>query len=218
MDSNISMQLAQIIANLKFLSTLGDPLWKQPEFVGAALASIVALGIALFSEPLKRKWINTSLRAMDIVSKIQGGGSLIVYRLIIKNVGNHKAEDVEATVEKLYENGKGERNNFLPVPLGWTHAAAYVKSPVIRNIHPQQSVYLDLCEFISAQREGYGVIDAVIRLRAEAGQEIEDFSRIKKGDTELFIKLYQADGKALGIKVAINWDGRNPPQVKLNRR
>lgn len=214
MQATVSAQLNRIADQLDSLKSLNDPTWIQPEFVGAALASSAALLIALFGEPIRRWWIKTTLKVIRITSHIQGGGGLIVYRLLISNEGNHKAQDVEVTVEKLFEDNN-ERKNFLPVPLGWTHAGAYLKSPVVRDIHLKQPVYLDLCEFIYPQRDGQGVTDAVLRLRAEAGQEIPDFNRLKKGKTRLMLKAYQADGKPLPVNVNIEWDGNNKPKINL---
>ena len=54
MDASISTQLKEITEQLIPLKSLSDPLWTQPEFVGAALASTVALGIALFGEPIRK--------------------------------------------------------------------------------------------------------------------------------------------------------------------
>lgn len=217
MEPSISAQLAQIINQLKSLESLKDPLWLQPEFVGAALASIVALGIALYGEPLRRRWIKTTLLANKVVHHVQGRGDLIVYRLLIINVGNHKAQDVEVTVDKLYEDGGVERKNFLPVPLGWTHAHAYVRTAVLRDIHPGQWVYLDLCDFIHSQREGQGFSEAVLRLSAQAGQEIPDFNRLKPGKTKLLLKAYQTDGKPLPIEIIVEWDGNNEPKIGLGK-
>ena len=214
MEASISARLGQIVEQLHYLKSINDPLWIQPEFVGATLASLVALGIALFGEPVRRIWIRTTLKASKVVSHVQGSGDLIVYRLLITNIGNHKAEDVEATVERLDDDGS-ERKNFLPVPLGWTHAHAYVKSPVLRDVSPKQKVYLDLCEFIQSQREGQGFSEAVLRLRAEAGQEIPAFNRLKPGKTKLFLKAYQADGKPLSISIFVEWNGNNEPNIKL---
>lgn len=214
MEGSISVQLNRIAEQLSPLKNLNDPLWIQPEFLGAALASSAALLIALFGEPIRRWWIRTTLKINKVTSHTQGGGGLVVYRLLIINEGNHKAQDVEVTVEKLFEDGN-ERKNFLPVPLGWTHADAYLKSPVIRDIHPKQQVYLDLCEFVYPQREGQRLSDAVLRLRAEAGQEIPDFTRLKRGKTRLFLRAFQADGKPLVVVVNIEWDGDNEPKVKI---
>ena len=90
-----------------------------------------------------------------------------------------------------------------------------MKSPVLRDINPGQSVYLDLCEFIHPQREGQGIKDAVLRLRAEAGQEIPDFNRLKKGKTKLFLKAYQADGKPISINLMVDWYANSEPTIKI---
>lgn len=213
MESTISAQLEHINQSLLFLRSLGGPVWKQADFWGALLSSSVALGIALFIEPLRHWRLRPKLKIVRVIPKTQGGG-LIIYRLLIRNVGKSKAEDVEITVEDLFE-GNDFRDNFLAVPLGWTHASAYKGSLVVRDIHPYQSVYWDLCKFDPAQREGHGYTEPSLNLRAEAGNEVPDFVHLKSGRSRLSLVAYQANGRPTRKTVTISWDGKEEPVVKL---
>jgi len=51
MDATFSALIKEIIQNLEPLRNLNNPFYKDPNFLGAFLTSIVALTIALFNEP-----------------------------------------------------------------------------------------------------------------------------------------------------------------------
>jgi len=215
MDASISAQLHDLVTGLYPLQSLNNLLLLQPEFLGALLASSVALGIAIFGERIRRLWIKTTLEATEVYKTIQSGGGLVLYRLLLINKGNHKAQDVEVIVENFYGGDGKMRGNFLPVPLEWTHSHAYMKSKIVRDIHPKQPVHLDLLEFIPSQRQGQGYTDASLKLRAGAGNELPDSTAIDAGQSSLLLKAYQADGKPLRIKLKIKWDGKELPIIKL---
>lgn len=172
------------------------------------IASMTALVIAIFSEPFLNKFIRkTKLTVKEVTSHIQGNGDLIVYRLLIKNESIYRARDVAVDVERIYDSGK-LRSNFLPVPLGWTHSHA-IGGSVMRDIHPDQSVYLDICNYIK-KKEG-----VVLRLSLKAGSEIKDFCQLEIGSTKIELKAYQNSGQTVVITLLIEWDGWNNPTISL---
>lgn len=211
MESSLSAQLNQIITQLQPLKNLDIPILQQPEFLGALVGSITVLVVAIFNEPFLNRFIRrTKLVVKEAISHIQGKGDLIVYRLLIKNEGSYRAKDVEVDVEQIYENNK-PRLNFLPVPLGWTHSHALNKGLVTRDIHPQQSVYLDICNYIK-RNEG-----DLLRLSLKAGTEVEDFCQLKSDSTRIVLKAYQDSGQTIVINLLINWDGKNNPSISIKR-
>jgi hypothetical protein len=176
--------------------------------LGSIITSLTALSIALFSEPLLNKFIRkTKLVVKSIASHTQGNGNLIVYRALISNEGLYRAKDVEVYAEEIIESNN-KRENFLPVPFGWTHAHAYSKG-VYRDIHPNQSVYLDVFDYIISPKGN------LIRLSLKAGNEISDFSNINKGEIIIKSRIYQASGQTVNLKLKINWNGIDKPELKI---
>lgn len=202
MDATTSAILRKISVDLKPLQNLNNPFYYDPNFLGAFLVSIVALAIALFSEPLKNLWKKTDLTVQGILTNKQGNGNSIYYRISIINNGNYPARDVEAYIDNIYEDNK-ERKNFLPVPLRWTHARAYTRAGVYRDIHPNQSVLLDFCELVKDRN--------LLHLSLAAGGEVPEYSILHGGNTKMVLKMYQENGKTIIIKLKIDWQsGRNP--------
>lgn len=211
MDATTSALLKQLANNLESLKSLNSPFYTNAGFLGSLIASITALIIAIFTEPFLNKFIRkTKLRVKGVTSHIQGAGDLIVHRLLIKNESNYRAKDVEVDVEQIYD-GDEKRQNFLPVPLGWTHSHAVNGGHVARDIHPNQSVYLDICNYIK-RKDG-----DVLQLSLKAGSEIADFSVLKLGSTKLFMKAYQDSGQTIEMILIISWDGKNNPSIRLSR-
>lgn len=199
MNTTSSELVKGIIESLEPLENLSRPFYKDANFLGAIVASLTALGIALFSEPFKKLWRKTELVVnKDVLMNKQGNGGLILYRLSISNEGNYIAQDVEVYVDKV--SGK---NNFLPVPLTWTHARAYMTPGVYRNIHPKQKVLLDFCEFTKERN--------LLKFRLAAGDEVPDFCILDGNNKEINLKIYQASGKTISVKLKLDWkEGKDP--------
>jgi hypothetical protein len=212
MDATTSTLLKQLVDELESLKNLNSPFYTNAGFIGSVIASITALIIAIFTEPFLNKFVRkTKLKVKGVTSHIQGKGDLFVHRLLIKNEGNYRAKDVEVNVEQIYD-GDEKRKNFLPAPLGWTHSHAVNGGQVARDIHPNQSVYLDICNYIN-RKEG-----DVLRLSLKAGQEIEDFCTLKLGSTKLELKAYQDSGQTVEIILIIDWNGKNNPSIRLLKK
>lgn len=211
MKSAVTDLILAINNQLEPLKNLDQPFYLEAEFIGAMIASVTALGIAIFNEPFLNKFVRKSnLLVKDVTSHVQGDGELIVFRLLITNEGAYRARDVEVNVDQVFD-GSTIRRNFLPVPLGWTHAHAAGIS-LTRDIHPNQSVYLDVCNYIKRDK------DSVLRLSLKAGSEIKDFSLLKAGSTKLVLKAYQDSGQTVEINLLVTWDGINKPSAVVNSK
>ena len=91
---------------------------------GTLAAVIVALAIAVWGERLK-KWGGYKpeiviLRSLENIQEDRSGTRQGQTRLIFENHGEATAEDVEVYVNMIYDNGI-QRQNFIGVPLSWTH-------------------------------------------------------------------------------------------------
>ncbi len=173
------------------------------------IPSIVALTIAVFGESFRKKYIKKSRLVVERATvNVQGThGDETVYRLLIKNKGIYRATDVEVDVESIHDNGR-LRKNFLPVPLGWTHARA-MGVTVTRSIHPMQSVYLDVCHYLTKKELEW------LKLCLKAGAEVQNYSNLNPGSSVLILRIYQDSGQTQTIKVRINWEQGNKPTMKL---
>lgn len=161
-------------------------------------------------EIMRKKQIKTDLRIIGMPLYNNQPDNSIVGRIIIKNKSIFKAEDVEANAEGLAINQKG-RKNFLPCPLNWTHSQLFSvdgRYQPARNIHPRQSVYLDIYKYYKESNN--------LKLATIAGQDIEDFSSLKPGENNVTIRLYQESGQTLKIELTITWNGKSNPTIKID--
>ena len=203
MDATSSALINEIARNLKPLENLNNPFYTDPNFIGASLASVIALVIALFSEPFKKIWRRTKLDvSKDIVMNKQGNGDSIHYRLLVSNIGNYVAEDVEAYIIKV-----SNKDNFLPVPLAWTHARAYMTAGVYRNIQPHQPVLLDFCEFTKSRN--------LLKFRLAAGEEVADFCILDGTNRNIILEIYQKSGEKTSVRLKLDWKAGNNPSFSL---
>lgn len=126
--------------------------------LGTLAAVIVALIIAIWGEYLRLP-SKISIKAVKIVQNSQAYASeneLIIYRLIIKNIGKILAKGVRCNLESIDEGNDGKlhpRKNFISIPLNWTHFG------VNRDIAIHEEAYLDVVQI-------------------KFGQDIEHFFRI----------------------------------------
>lgn len=170
-----------------------------------AIGTVLAFSFAFFKEFLSfSKLVSVVAKKFD-----QKEGSRYVYRILIINKGLFAAHDVEAMVEGIIEDGI-VRKGFLPLPLGWTHGQAYPgHSSVIRNIHRNQSAFLDVCEFIYYPSTQF-------ILTVQAGREIAYFSQLKiNAVTDIKIVLYQRSGQNVRIVVRVKPDKLGYPRISI---
>jgi len=136
---------------------------------------------------------------------------LHVGRLVIKNNEQFAAKSVEAYLNAVEDNGK-PRENFLPVPLHWTHGQLNAsKSTTVRDIYPQQVVYLDIFNEIYDRQAAKNTVEFAIA----AGHGINDFSKLSLSESKLFVKIYQESGQVNQIALKIDWDGVDVPAMSI---
>lgn len=173
---------------------LGDIVQKY----GVLIVSATALFVVVGGEWLKSKFFKSELKVIGF-EDFRQNHELIVWRIIISNIGSVTAEDVQVDVIKIKDDGK-IRDNFLPLPLRWTHL-----DKENRNILINQSVYLDIFEHIdkglSSNAQHY------VKLGSRYAQEIKDFCFLEPGKSEVTLRLFQKNGKFKEIKLFTDWDG-----------
>lgn len=182
--------------------------------IGTVGAVIVALfTIWLNSLPKKSKLM---FRGVSIINQDSNPENfdnrklLDVGRLIIKNTGKYEAKSVEAYIEKVIDNGE-VRKDFIPMPLHWTHGELNKTGPIIRNIYPNQTVYLDIYNHIF-DPEYTGESSVVFAVAA--GLSVDTLSKMALGESEIIIKLYQESGQVDEIYVKTYWNGKGAPNLK----
>jgi len=187
--------------------------WTAVASIATALAVIVALATPWIMHWLGRRPKKSNLIAEDARMNKQIGEEekrhpekkYYVGRMAIKNGDNGlKAVAVEAYIEEVKDDGK-IRTNFLPLPLQWTHGHLS-QNRSMRNIHTNQTVYLDICDFRTSSNP---MSEASINITAAAGGEVSNFSTIKAEETELLIRLYQESGQVKDISLKIIWSKRS---------
>jgi hypothetical protein len=97
-----------------------------------ALATLAAVGVALFLQYLRESWVRPILRLtfrqrdFTIEKDPDSENEVHWYRLHVVNDGNQAAEAVEATVVDVYKRVRLGHyrivREFLPTPLRWTHS------------------------------------------------------------------------------------------------
>lgn len=194
----ISSESAKILAD-SFSSFLKQGFLAR---YGTLIASFTALFIAVFGRVLAR-WGKSLLYKpkLKIVGfkKFSQTPTLSVWRLAVKNSGNIVAKKVQAEVVGILDGGK-KRQNFLAVPLRWTHL-----DRELRSILPGQTVYLDLFDQISWDPSSSKSGIQTIRLATRFGANVHDFTRLKEGESKVKALLFYKAGRILRFEVTANW-------------
>lgn len=185
--------------------------------IGTVGAVIVALGVNWWNNKPKKS--NLIVKGISIVNQDNAETEeeknsprlLSVGRIIIHNNGKYKASSVEACIEKIYFEGK-EREDFFPMPLVWTHGQLNKKGHTIRDIYPNQTVYLDIFNQIY---DNYYVGENIVKLAVAAGLDNDNLSGMNLGESELLIKLYQESGQVNEIHLKTVWDSKNIPTISI---
>jgi len=110
-----------------------------------------------------------------------------------ENTGKDTAKKVQVDVTNIFEDGK-TRNNFLPMPLRWTHI-----DREIRDILPGQTVYLDVFDHHTSKHS--------VNLATRFGGGVKDFRELNKGQTKLELTFYEQSGRSFITNVEISWGG-----------
>ena len=129
-------------------------------------------------------------------------GPFDVGRVALENTGKHKARSVEAYLEKIISEGK-ERPDFFPVPLSWTHGELNKGGLSVRDIYPNQTVYLDIFNYVFDPEV---VGDSAAFFAVAAGQGVDNLSRMNHGESKILVKFYQESGQVDRLWLDISWD------------
>ena len=180
-----------------------------------------------------------NLKPNDEILRIEQPGE-VVYRLQIQNEGKDTAREVEVSVTEISDDGV-RRDNFLPVPLRWTHFQSGTSGPAKRDIHRNQSVYLDLCALQIDNKDlritsAIGMRDEICRiLRSDLPPDLQGFydhylkqsvgthydlindwlqtGTIQRNcESKLKLEIYQQSGHSPSINIEIKWEGDKDPE------
>ena len=197
------------------------PFYFTQEF-WTAMATIVALFMPLLviwlnNRPKKSNLVfkDTSIVHQDSLPEEKHIRKLLdVGRLIITNKGRFKATTVEAYIDQITSDGIA-REDFFPMPLVWTHGQLNKNGSTVRDIYPNQTVYLDVFNHIldPEYKNNSSVIFAVA-----AGHSIDSLSKMNLGESEILIKFYQESGQVNQVWIKADWDGKSVPKINILKK
>ncbi len=166
--------------------------------IGTTSASSVALVVATWGEWLKSKGMpKPNIMYLSRLGNTQEDRHRVQQwytRLVFWNNSEVTAEDVDATIVELKDNGI-VRQSFIPVPLTWTHSGAF-----LADIHPYQQKMIDLCRINNINDP-----NSLPHIVLNAGAGIPDYEDIRSGITTLKIYLYQKTAKLQGFECSLTW-------------
>ena len=189
MDATTSALLEQLVKNLEPLNVLRKSFLFSSEF-WTMISSLVALfssGIALFVAGGGGRYVKGMLKNtpnLEIIGFRPYKQATDYWRLAIKNVGKETAKKVQVDVTNIFENQQ-DRENFLAVPLRWTHLRCE-DNCVSRDILSQQTVYIDVLEH--KPRE-----DRVEIITPGSGG-VDDYKVLTQGRSKLKLTFYEESG------------------------
>lgn len=213
-------QLNQISQSLAQISERFDqPFYLFPEFWTVLVALLIGIASPIFTEWLTRRPKKSELVVEGVRTITQENNSameaippLEATRLVITNKGRHKANAVEAYIQAVFDEGE-ERKDFIPMPLMWTHGhLAHNGSVTVRDIYPNQTVYLDVLNTIY---DPLYVGDMSTLFATPTGTETDTLSKIVRGNSKITITLYQESGQVNVVKLDVYWDNSNLLLVSL---
>lgn len=175
--------------------------WTALMTIATFLAVVVAFTSPWIASWLRNRPKNSDLNVVDSYVFHQTA-ERSVGRIAIKNNKNgFKAVGIEVYVEEMEDNGI-LRENFLSVPLRWTHGQ--VNNDIVRDVYPNQTVWLDIFDYIWNPKTGGGTV----KLSLVAGMEVDSFSEVNNEITRLKLSLYQKSGQIIPIRLKIVWNRR----------
>ena len=165
---------------------------------GGLIGTFIASATALFIAGGGGRWlINKAYKPnLKVTGNIQRYmQALQMWRIAITNEGNDTAKNVQAMVTRFIEGGQ-DRENFVPMPLAWTH-----QEEVSIDIHPEQTVYLDIIEHHT------NTSDKKANLASPRGHGVPDFRDLKESEqiTTLEITFYGNRGRLFKTYIDISW-------------
>jgi hypothetical protein len=156
----------------------------------------------LSNKPKKSK---LKLEKFDIVNQ-DNGDNYYMGRLIIKNEGKFIAKSVEPYLDNV--KSSESKKYFFPVPLKWTHSELNSINPSVRDIYPNQTVYLDLFYYEKNSEKAKFII--------AAGKGLNDLETVSMGKNEISIVFYQESGQKDEFDLEIFWERTDKtPEIKF---
>lgn len=196
------------------------PFYSAPEFWAVIVALAVAVLSPVYIDYLNRRPKKSNLLLHDVMVRNQDNDPTVyepkvldIGRLVITNMGKFSAKSVQAYIERISDDGE-RREDFIPMPLTWTHGHLNPTGAITRDIYPNQTVYLDV--FLNVL-DIEVVHDRSVLLSVGTGREVDSFSKVALGQSELKIRLYQESGQVSEANIKIGWDGVNVPTIELEK-
>lgn len=176
--------------------------------LGAVVASFTALFIAGGGGKFVKEFFYYPYIKLPF-NVVRNKQNHYMWRIAIQNDGNAIAKDVQVDVISIIEDGR-ERENFIPMPLRWTHL-----STESRDIIPKQIVYLDVLEQHTVLENT--PLFGTVNLATKFGEGINDFRNLKISDTETTLNLviYEKRGECIPISIEVVWTSKLFLDMKL---
>jgi len=195
MDATDSALLKQLTENIELLKNQNSFSIFKIEFWSTFLPSIIALLIAGGIGRYIKPWLGIKPN-LEILGLDRYRQTHHVWRLTVVNSGYKTAKNVQVDVVKIYDENV-LRENFLPMPLPWTHRDTHPDKES-RDILPKQTVYLDVF---------YHKINSPddVHIATRFGGGIDNFRKLKKGKSKLILTFFEQSGKSFNKEIEISW-------------
>ncbi len=197
MDASTYYLLRQLEENSELLRKLNSPNVFTLEFLISLLFSIIpsivalciAGGIGRFIKPYFG--IKSELEILELRRFRQKHH---VWRLVVVNNGREIAKNVQVDVIRMHDENI-LRENFLPMPLPWTHV-----NKENRDILPKQTVYLDVF---------YHKINSPddVHIATRFGRDIDNFRKFRIGKSKFLLTFYEQGGNSFNREIEVSWEG-----------
>ena len=166
-------------------------------FIASFFASLVALSIAIWGWKMGSWFKRPKLKVIRLKKYNQNGG-LNVWRILIKNVGNETAKNVESEIIEVYD-GAIKRENFLPCPLRWANRQNLESYRSLMNILPGQTAFVDLLDEFYRDGKLNMRFGTVISL-----DDIKDFSYLSNDRSMIKVGIFCENYKTLYFNFKFN--------------
>ena len=200
-----------LLPSLKIIFTPGGTLtdWIM------ALLTLTAVSVAIWGQTVKKIFYKPNIKIVGHLENLQDeerGSLLGITRLLLVNEGNTEAKSIEIYVDKILDNGVA-RENFVPVPLVWTHSGKTIKS-----LLPQQYAYLDLVSIDHLGDDKFTLGRELFikpRLMLVAGAGVSTYQDIECVLTTLELSIFTDGANIKRYKVVLR--DNDEPTVKIEQ-
>ncbi len=176
------------------------------QFLSLLITSLVALFLGAGGGDWIRREIWKPKLVFKELMKVRQGGK-VIWRLVIENQGRATAKNVQVEATRIYE-GKGARNDFLSLPLRWSHM-----DRIEREILSNQTAYLDVLELVDTDTRNIRS-EHKLKLASYFGSGTP-LPELSEKATQIDLVSYQRRGIKQNISVKVVWDGDMLLEAKL---